>query len=191
MHSGGAEAVSTKDDASWPVDIQAADELVETGGGEVEVGNLAASVHGQDGVVNKTHFPESNSQLCFSSLINFRGDIVGDAVVSNLATCVVGEEAVHLVLETNQTQDGAAVAMLRAHNDDTMRCEGACNIRIRVPAASQTMRKDHCRPSFVGSVGIHHLCILMDRDGCVVQMSRQKSGAFVSYTLKTKQASQV
>ena len=164
--------MSTKDDASGAVDIQATGELLEAWCGLIEVGCFATSVHGQDGVVNKAHFPESNSKLCFSSLINFRGDIVGDAVISNLATCVVGEESVHLILETNQTQHGTTIAMLGAHDDDTVRCEGTCNIRIRVSAAAQTMRKYHCRPSLVVCVGIHHLCILMDRNICVVQVSR-------------------
>lgn len=125
--------------------------------------------------MDHTKLPASNSELGFAGLVDFGADIVGDLLVGDVDSAVGGDGSVLLLGNSNEACDSAAIAMLRADDDDTVRGKGACDVRVRVSASSQTVGKDHGRPSLVLGRRFEKLRILMGWDRSVVKMSGQES----------------
>lgn len=90
-------------------------------------------------------------------------------------SAVGGNGSVLLLGNSNEACDGAAIAMLRADDDDTVRGKGACDVRVGVSASSQTVGKDHGWPSLVLGRGFEEFRILVGWDRSIVKMSGQES----------------
>lgn len=120
--------MAREDDATRLVDVELAHELIETGGRSVQVGIGSSSIKRKNSFVKQSHLPASNSKLSLACEIHFGANVMGNLLVGDLDSAIRSDGSVSGLGDSNERSDSAAVAVLGANDDNSVRGERACNV---------------------------------------------------------------